>query len=113
MKRTRCLECGAAGRAARDWPAADLLRCGVPAGRRVRVAAGAGAADAGSAREQDAALRVSTVELWEVKGAERVLAFWRGEVARLRGELRALLAGVSEADDLPTVAAPSPPAVAI
>jgi len=64
-------------------------------------------------REQDAALRVSTVELWEVKGAERVLAFWRGEVARLRRELRALLAGVSEADDLPTVAAPSPPAVAI
>lgn len=113
MKRTRCLECGAAGRAARDWPAADLCGavCRRAAGyelRRAQVLL-----TRAQRREQDAALRVSTVELWEVKGAERVLAFWRGEVARLRGELRALLAGASEADDLPTVAAPSPPAVAI
>lgn len=43
-------------------------------------------------KAQDAAARaVSGVEPWQRKSGEQAVEFWRGEVARLRSELRVLL----------------------
>jgi recombinational DNA repair protein (RecF pathway) len=44
-------------------------------------------------RAQDSALQVHMAEKWQLSGVEKALAFWEGEVVRLRGVLRELLAG--------------------
>lgn len=97
-KRSRCRECGrlveqpAVGRP-RSYCSVTCRRAAEYELRRVQSLL-----SRAQSREQDAALKVTLAEKWEAREAEAALAFWRGEVARLRAELRALLAGVGEGE---------------
>jgi hypothetical protein len=44
-------------------------------------------------RAQDAALQVHMADHWQRTSVKNRLAFWQGEIARLRAELQQLLAG--------------------
>jgi|GEM_PF-2549145 len=57
--------------------------------------------------EQDAALHVATGGSYRAEDDAARLTFWRSEVTRLRGEIRALLAGAGDENDAQS-ATPTP-----